>query len=276
MARPRVSRKANGVKVKRPMREKVYIYIQQKIASRELPAGSPISDLAIAAELHISRTPVRDALRQLVIEGFLDQTADGSVFVARLSRQDIIDLFDLREALEVHAVRKVAMRGLPSADMQRLKELNDSIQQWGQELGQKGASLTSDQTRRYKVQDMAFHTILFQAAENVRSLKTLNDVRRLIEVFTQRHAGLSIADLERAHGQHAEILTAIAAKDPDRAAKALTLHNQVSQASRLEEFARWEREAALRASIPAFFESEISSANSQPSLNEQDPLDIDA
>jgi len=276
MARPRVSRKANGVKVKRPIREKVYVHIQQKIASRELPAGSPISDLAIAAELHVSRTPVRDALHKLVIEGFLEQTADGSVCVARLSRQDIIDLFDLREALEVHAVRKVAMRGLADADMERLRDLSDSIRQWGRELGQKGASLTSDQTRRFKVQDMAFHTILFQAAENLRALKTLNDVRRLIEVFTQRHAGLGIADLERAHGQHAEILAAIAAKDPDRAAKALTVHNQESQASRLEEFARWEREAALRASIPAFFESEFSSANSEPSLNELDPLDIDA
>lgn len=276
MARPRVSRKTNGIKVKRPIREKVYIYIQQKIASRELPSGAPISDLAIAAELRISRTPVRDALRQLVIEGFLEQTADGSVCVARLSRQDIIDLFDLREALEAHAVRKVAMRGLPDAEMERLKDLNNSIRQWGQDLGEKGASLTSEQTRRFKVQDMAFHTILFQAAENVRSLKTLNDVRRLIEVFTQRHAGLSSADLDRAHSQHAEILASIAAKDPDRAAKAITLHNQVSQASRLEEFARWEREAALRASIPAFFESEIASASAEPAFGEQDPLDIDA
>ena len=127
----------------------------------------------------------------------MEQTPDGSVCVTRLSRQDIIDLFDLREALEVHAVRKVAMRGLADADMERLRDLSDSIRQWGQELGQKGASLTSDQTRRFKVQDMAFHTILFQAAENLRSLKTLNDVRRLIEVFTQRHAGLGIADLER-------------------------------------------------------------------------------
>lgn len=260
-------RSRNALKrgVKRSIRERVYVFVQQKIASRDLPAGSPISDLAIAGELRVSRTPVREALRQLVVEGFLEQTVDGAVCVARFTRQDIMDLFDLREALEVHAIRKVATRGLPEVDLARLKELNDTIRQWGQELCRANSHvLNEDQMRRLKVQDMAFHTILFQAAENVRSLKTLNDVRRLIEVFTQRHAGLNTSDLERIHDEHAEILAAIAAKDPERAIQVMALHNQASQISRLEEFAKWEREAALRASIPAFFESELPPLNSEP------------
>ena len=259
MGRTRISRKRGA---KHSIRERVYVFIQQRIASRQMPAGAPLSDLAIAAELRISRTPVRDALRQMVIEGFLEQTVDGAVCVSRFSRQDIIDLFDLREALEVHAVRKVATRGLSDTDLQRLKELNDSMRDWEQELGKnESKELSNEQMRRYKVQDMAFHTIIFQAAENVRSLKTLNDVRRLIEVFTQRHAGLTNSDLERVHSQHAEILDAISNKDPERATRIVALHSQGSQESRLVEFARWEREAALRASIPAFFDFEISSAN---------------
>ena len=99
MARPGVSRKANGVKVKRPYGKK-FTYT----SSRRLHRASCPPDLRFpicnCGRLHVSRAPVRDALRKLVIEGFLEQTPDGSVCVTRLSRQDIIDLFDLRKLLK--------------------------------------------------------------------------------------------------------------------------------------------------------------------------------
>ena len=100
------SRKGNH----RSARERAYFYIQQKIAGRELSAGSAISEVALAAELGLSRTPVHEAIRQLLGEGLLEEDPNGSIVIVRLSRQDFVELYELRSVLEVHAVSKIAKR----------------------------------------------------------------------------------------------------------------------------------------------------------------------
>src|ERR1700738_1426886 len=104
-------KRTNGVQRGRgkdvsPMREKARQHIQWKIAARELAGGTGGSELVIAKELGVSRTPVREAIGQLVAEGLLQQLPTGGVAVAQLSRRDIIDLYELREALEVYAAGK--------------------------------------------------------------------------------------------------------------------------------------------------------------------------
>ena len=101
---------ANHRRADRSAREKAYVLIQQKIARGELPPGSAVSEIPLAQELGSSRTPVREALGQLVAEGLLEQTPNRGAVVVQLGRQDIIDLYELREALEVYAVGKAAAR----------------------------------------------------------------------------------------------------------------------------------------------------------------------
>ena len=90
------------------MRDQAYAYIQKKILSGDLPAGGAVSELNIAKELGSSRTPIREALGQLVAEGLLEQIPNRGAVVVQFGRQDIVDLFELREALEAFAVEKVA------------------------------------------------------------------------------------------------------------------------------------------------------------------------
>jgi len=77
-----------------------YHHIQRKISTRELRAGEPVSDVAISKELGISRTPAREAIRQLVSEGLLESVPGRGVVVITLDRNDIRELFEMREALE--------------------------------------------------------------------------------------------------------------------------------------------------------------------------------
>jgi len=77
-----------------------YHHIQRKISTRELRAGEPVSDVTISRELGISRTPAREAIRQLVSEGLLESVPGRGVVVITLDRNDIRELFEMREALE--------------------------------------------------------------------------------------------------------------------------------------------------------------------------------
>src|SRR5665213_277315 len=130
------------------VRAKAYLLLQKKIASGELPAGSLVSELAISKELGSSRTPVREAVSQLLAEGLLETSPGGGIVVTRLTRQAIVDLYELREALEVFAVGRATRNALLPADRERLESLIDETQVLIKELNASGKSeLNSDQMR---------------------------------------------------------------------------------------------------------------------------------
>lgn len=242
-----------SVRINSSVREKAYTLIQRKIASGTLAAGTAISELALARELGSSRTPVREAIGQLVSEGLLEQTPNRGTVVKRLTRQDIVDLFELREALETYALAKAAKVVPRPADLERLQNLADEVVLLQQELRKSGAkSLDLPQMNRFMSCDLSFHALLMRLAANARILKIVNETRLLIRIFAMRHRGHNLEELTRIHDQHTTILRAIANQDPERAVGILTEHVQTSQKERLEEFDHWEREASLQESVPAF------------------------
>lgn len=235
------------------VREKAYLLIQRKIASGELRAGSAISELALARELGSSRTPIREAIGQLVAEGLLDQTPNRGAVVKKLTRQDIVDLFELREALEVYAVAKAARQAPRVTDIERLQSLADEILPLQEELKRsKAKTLEARQMHRFMSCDFAFHALLMRMAANARILKIVNETRLLIRIFAMRHRGHNSVELGLIHSQHSDIVRAVKEQDPGRAMQILAEHVQNSQRERLEEFDHWEREASLEESMPAF------------------------
>ncbi len=237
------------------MREKAYIYIQRKIAARGLIGGSPISELLLAKEMGISRTPIREAMGQLVAEGLLEQIPNRGVVVVQLNRRDIIDLYELREALEVYAVSKAAQYSVNPSDLARLQELADGVLVFKAELEKSGKSaLDLQQMHRFVSCDLAFHTLLMRIAANRRILKVVNETRLLIRIFTMHRDGHKIADLDQIYRYHNEVAQAIARQDRDSAMSVLSEHIQTSLKERLEEYDHWEREMSLRESEPVFFD----------------------
>jgi len=237
------------------MRSKAYLYIQRRIAAGDLPAGSTLSELALAKELGSSRTPVREAIGQLVAEGFLEQTPNRGAVVIQLNRQDIVELYELREALEVYAVGKAAREPLRASELQRLEELADEILALKKELEESRAdALNAKQMHRFVVCDLGFHTLLMRMAGNSRILKVVNETRLLIRIFAIRRNGHRAIELEQIHRQHRDILQAVADRQPDRAMALLSDHIQISRRERLEVFDNWDRENSLRRTAPDFFD----------------------
>jgi len=236
------------------MRERAYAYIQRQIASGALKPDLPISELVLAKELKMSRTPIREALGQLVAEGLLDQTPNRGTVVVQLGRQDIIDLYELREALEVYSARKAAQSSLRSIDLQRWQDLSDEIRHLKDELEKSGkAALNADQMHRFVASDLSFHNMLMRMAVNSRMLKVVNETRLLIRIFAIRRPGYNAATLERIHQQHDAIIQAVAGKDLELSTQLLTRHIRTSLEESLDAYDLWEQETSLKKNIPTFF-----------------------
>jgi len=235
------------------MRDQAYLYIQQKIVSGELQAGEAVSELAIAKELGSSRTPVREALGQLAAEGFLDQTPNRGAVVVQFGRSDIIDLFELREALEAFAVEKVTRKTVRAGDLDRLQILADEILELKNDLDRSGReSLNSSQRQQFTRSDMGFHALLIQMADNPRISRVVNGTRLLIRIFAIRSLPKAL-ELDLIHQDHDEVVKAVRAGDAELAVQAIRKHIQTSLKDRLDEFDHWERETLLQNNFVGVF-----------------------
>jgi DNA-binding GntR family transcriptional regulator len=101
--------------------DRVYITLREHVCSGWVPSGRPLQEAALAAQLGVSRTPVREALARLASEGLLG--SDGRSFIVpSLSEVDVEDIYELRLLLEPEALRQVALRARDKAQMAPFRE----------------------------------------------------------------------------------------------------------------------------------------------------------
>jgi DNA-binding GntR family transcriptional regulator len=238
----------------RSIRIQAYEHVRQMILQGELPPESLVSELAIAEKLGSSRTPVREALGQLVAEGLLQQTPNRGTTVVRFNRQDIVDLYELREALEAYAARKAASLKPLGAEMEQWRSVTRGILALRDELARTALSaLDAEQMQQFISIDYAFHTMLMHLGGNARMVKVVNDSRLLVRIFIMGREAYSTAQLDALYRQHEEIIDAVDSGDQDRAASTISAHIRTSLQERLVAFESWERTALLKKNIPAFF-----------------------
>lgn len=219
------------------MRERAYTYLLQKIISGDLPAGSALSEVSLAKELGSSRTPLREAVGQLVAEGFVKQIPNRGTVVVQFAREDVAELYDLREALEVHSVEKAAQQTLRVTYLQRLNQLVGAVLLLKEELERsKQVRLNTEQMRRFIEIDLSFHALLVRAAGNRRIVKVVGDTRVLINIFGMRRQGHDAAQLGGIHRYHRDILDAVARRDGETAKKLMREHIRISKVERLDEY----------------------------------------
>ncbi len=228
------------------IQEKAYLYLRGKILSGELAPGVALSEASIARELGNSRGPLREAIRRLTAEGFLQQVPTGGSVVVDFSRRDVAELYELREALEVYAVGKAAENSLRKEELETLQTVVKDVLLLRDELQASGEpQLKAEGMRRFIRIDLQFHTTIVRAAANSRILKVVADTRVLLNVFGILRKGHDAAQLTEIHRYHSEILAAVIRQDPQAAMQLLGEHIRVSKLERLKEFDERERENAL-------------------------------
>lgn len=228
------------------LQQKAYAYIQQRILSGQLAGGAVLSEASLAQEIGVSRTPVREAIGQLIAEGFLERVAGRGAAVVQLDRNDLVELYELREALEVYAVGKAARQPANPADLAMAEEACEKIREMAEALRSSGRPrLEETEMQSFLATDLKFHMLLLRMAGNRRLMKVVGDTRLLIRIFSYRREGHDAAQLDSIYRYHRDVLDAVRAGDAARAMQCLGEHIRLSMRERLEAYDRWERENQL-------------------------------
>lgn len=205
------------------LKELALKYLRDKIAGGEWPSGYRLSDLLLSKEIGISRTPIREAINQLVAEGLVELRPHEGTFVRTISRRDIEELYELREILECYCARKAATAPSPELLVQladnlaRIEKLEQQTKP-GQEF------LNQEETRSQRQYDLAFHQALLAAAGNRKLEKIIGDSRLHSQLFSVLAGQMHIDSLHNAVEYHRRLFDAVKNRNPDAAEQAMREH----------------------------------------------------
>ncbi|WP_460798682.1 GntR family transcriptional regulator [Microbacterium sp. GXF0217] len=210
----------------RTLRQRCSRYIRDSIVSGDLSPGMHLVEVRLAQELGVSRGTLREALRPLEIEGLVVADGRGHMYVRAVNLEEIRDVFEVRAALEVLAVRKLTLAPRRAAIcrelLKRLAPLKDE----------------SAGFAAHMAADMQFHSALCELTGNRMLISSWSQLLGQIEMMIIS-AGSGIASGRMRHDEHALIVDAIRSGDVDQAETVIRSH--------MNDFAsRWGSEASQR------------------------------
>jgi DNA-binding GntR family transcriptional regulator len=197
-------------------KNRVYAYVCSKIACGSLNPGDRLSHRALAMEIGVGYTPVREAIVQLAREGLVECHPRRGTFVSAISQKGLNDLFDLRLAIEMHAAARISGRARPSV-LAKVRDLNQKLQQVVDELQHTGGRLwVSREAGLWLDVDKAIHTAILDETGNARAARTIQDVHRPC-LNNMRYHVPTPASLQFSVDSHEGVFAAIERGESDRA-----------------------------------------------------------
>lgn len=195
---------------KGPQSKQAYIYIKSKILSFELPPGAAVSDHALAQELNMSRSPVREAIFMLTSDGLIVPTDTGAQ-VAPMTLTDIVEICQVRKAVEIAAVNILLDNGGGTATQRnKLTDIYKKLQS------------TTDALQNYQYDDL-FHGEIMEMANNSRLAEISNRMR--LQIYRARWLSFIVPSrMEEAREEHKNIYQALMDKDRQASVESLTIH----------------------------------------------------
>jgi len=203
----------------RTLWQRVYDHLRSAILSNRLPPGSELNEVALAATLGVSRGPLREAIRQLAAEGLVTERPRHSAIVSALSREEFVHAYQVREALEMLAVR-LAVDRIEDLEIAHLRELADEMEQ---------AAERNDPAAFFDA-NARFHAVLVQSSGNQK----LAEMHQQLAGQMGRYQMPSLAirgSLHRSVAEHRAIIRAITARNAERATHLISEHIRVPQRS---------------------------------------------
>lgn len=201
---------------KRSRADDVLERLREAIASGRLEGGQRLREEELAEFLGVSRGPIREALVQLEREGLVIKQPNKSASVARLSREDLEEVYSLRLALERFAVR----RAVQNAEPRHLSEMQNVVNTMAAYLER---GITEQESA---VLDIQFHEILYESARHKRLYDFWAILRPQIHIFLLSRIVANPDFRELMISSHQAILDAIRNRDEKRALDEIEFHLQ--------------------------------------------------
>jgi DNA-binding GntR family transcriptional regulator len=197
-----------------PCAQRVYAETKEQILSGALDGGSLLSEVEFASKLQVSRTPVREAFVRLADEGLLSLLPRRGAVVVPVSPTEAVDILDVRAALEVSAVQRLALR----------PDRIDLLEYARAELARQIEHAATTDIEAFAASDQRFHRAIVDAADNAlasRFYATLGDRQRRM---TTRAVTCDLAPLGRLVKEHRSLLGHVDAGDVAGFAATLRAH----------------------------------------------------
>lgn len=191
--------------------------LREDILSGERAPGEVLSEVVLARSFGVSRGPIREALGRLASEGLVSIAPRRGAIVTELTREEFIDAYQVREALETLAIR-LAVPRLSDTDRGRLHALHEEMIEHARR----------DEVHPFFDANARFHGVFVDVSQNQK----LIEMYRLLMDQTGRYLARSLAlrgSVSRSVAEHGAILEAVDAGEADRAAHLLADHIEVPQ-----------------------------------------------
>lgn len=204
-----------------PLRDVVFNTLQQAILRGELKPGERLMEIQLANKLGVSRTPIREAIRKLELDGLVLVAPRKGAEVARITEKSLRDVLEVRRSLEELAVRLACERMEP----QRLADLKEAEHAFEAVLGNDDITVVAEA-------DVAFHGVIYVATDNERLIQLLNNFRE--QMYRYRVEYLKRTECHsQLLAEHRGIIRAIENKEAQDAARITCKHidNQVKTVS---------------------------------------------
>lgn len=200
-----------------PLREVVCETLREAIRGGVLKPGERLMEIQLAEELGVSRTPVREAIRKLELEGYVIMMPRRGTYVANLSIRDVNEVFEIRTTLDSLASGLAAER-ITDEELERLERLLVLI----------GEYIEQNDMEKIVETDMEFHDILYQASRNARLVGIIYNLREQLTRFRSTSMAYP-GRLKETLEEHIRIVEAIAQGNVELAQKAAEEHMEKSE-----------------------------------------------
>jgi DNA-binding GntR family transcriptional regulator len=201
----------------RTLWQRVYDHLRDEILSGSLTPGAELSEVALAESLGVSRGPIREAIGRLAAEGLVTVRPRRGAVVSSLSTEEFIELYQVREALELLAVQ-LAVPRLGTDDITALQALIDEM----------STRAERKQVGEFFEANTAFHARLVDASGNAKLIDMYRQLLDQLGRYRRRSLQLR-GNLQRSVAEHAAILRAAKRGDAERAAHLMSEHIRVPQ-----------------------------------------------
>ena len=195
-----------------PLRDVVFKTLRQAILTGDLKPGERLMEIHLANKLGVSRTPIREAIRKLELEGLVIMVPRRGAQVAQITEKSMSDVLEVRRALDELAVELACLR-ITDEEKEHLKEACLHFEK---------VVVTND-VREIAKADVAFHDIIFSSTGNARLTQMVNNLAEQMYRYRYEY----IKD-EKQHDmlvlEHRKIYESIVANDTDSAKEAIRIH----------------------------------------------------
>lgn len=183
------------------LQEDIYDRLKKSIIYGELSPGEKLSEVALAGKMKVSRTPIREAFRQLQMEGYITVESNKGAYVSKLPPEEIEEIYDIISLLEGYAAELTARR-VKDSELRELRELQEQLV----------LSASQKKYREYIEKNTAFHHLIAHLSGSKNLVKIIDELRT--RIYRYRLVSVTIPGyLEEYASHHEDVIDAIDGKD---------------------------------------------------------------